>query len=226
MDCGKDKSLFQETVILCGSGPSIKQWVGFINESNYPVFAINNVVKLVKPDIWLGQDVILKDKFPLWIWDCPTTIKFVPTIKSDPVTFRGSKDATHIFNMKRRFYLDMKFDFNLDTFFQGRYQLGNKIMDNRIIKLNGVNVQSCSTSFLPALRVCYEMGYQRIVLAGVDLTVENGLYVHTDKQYSKPIMDMETKRLAFLKAAIAELTPMLAQRNVGIISINDLTGDR
>ena len=211
-------------IYLVGSGESLTKHVDNLNNSVYPKFCINNSLKLVKPDYWFGGDVYIKHLFPDWLWkhECK---KYLPNPKGEILQYIGKADEralAYLEHVKNKEYINIGYYYDKETFLSSeQIQIGYASRHNIHLLVNNIMTFCSSSSMLPPLRLCYDLGFKEIVLVGVDLHWKESFYAYQKLTMVGHLKQLEDDRFNFLMNMLVELIPVYKEHGCEIKVVDD-----
>ncbi len=166
-----DQSIF----IIC-NGPSLVNNgydLSLLKQPGVMTFGMNNGPKTIRSDLWTCVDD--PQRFIKSIWLDPKIMKFVPFTFMNTMLFDSDKWEVTNIRVKKcpnvLFYTrNEKFDKKTFMFEPG-FNWGNS-------KQNG----GCRSVMLPALKICYILGFKKIYLMGVDFDMSSEYKYHFPEQ--------------------------------------------
>ena len=221
------------SVILIGSGPSLRDHMHDLKRSNMPKLCMNNAIKLyTSPDFWCATDVHVPNIFPPWIWK-HGCYKFVPDPHGAIAKYIAPRQETRDYlarlhaTMTKYQFVDIQYTYDRKTFLTSpEIQLGHAWKDNVTQKVNGANVRSITSTFFLAFKLCIDLGFRTIYLVGVDLTVPHkNFYVYdTVRRLTRNQVIRETARMKMIRNVLTEQIPYLKEHQINVWNCHPTAG--
>jgi len=197
--------------LLVCNAPSLLEVKDAVNASKLPKVCVNNSIGLVEPDYWTAGDAYVEGAFPGWIWkhDCQ---KYLPNPNGNirsVLKLRPCNEVAfcnHFKYTKNLNLIEPEYKYDKETFLTSEnWQVGYTLKSETFIEVAGKRIQGSSASFLLGIRLCVELGFDEIVLAGVDLTTPKTNFYAWDNRVAKTIqMDKEIIRMEFTRRFLME----------------------